>query len=138
MTDQVNATGEGFAALSSLTELIEGVGGAARLGGWEAVMQIDFTDEATRHLLVTSTALSFRDGTHIKPTVVIHGRGADLARAFNGEVDMTQLLARGQATSEGRYRDLIELGRLTGAAKKARLKAAAGAPAGEPAEVGKA
>ncbi len=101
MTAATNATGEGFAALSSLTELIEGVGGAARLGGWEAVMQIDFTDEAARHLMVTGSGLSLRPGTHIKPTVVIRGRGADLARAFNGEVDMTQLLARGQATSDG-------------------------------------
>ena len=129
VNETANATGDGFAALSSLTELIEGVGGAARLGGWEAVMQIDFTDEATQHLLVTTSGLSLRDGTHIKPTVVIRGKGADLARAFNGEVDMTQLLARGQATSEGRYRDLIELGRLTGAAKKARLAAAAGGKA---------
>ena len=124
MTAATNATGAGFAALSSLTELIEGTGGAARLGGWEAVMQIDFTDEAARHLMVTGSGLSLRPGTHIKPTVVIRGRGADLARAFNGEVDMTQLLARGQATSEGRYRDLIELGRRTGAAKKARLAGA--------------
>jgi hypothetical protein len=125
VTESANETGEGFASLSSLTELIEGVGGAARLGGWEAVMQIDFTDEPAVHLLVTTSGLALRPGTHIRPTVVLHGKGADLARSFHGEVDMTQLLARGLATSEGRYRDLIELGRLTGAAKKARLKAAA-------------
>jgi hypothetical protein len=125
----VNVTGDGFAALSSLTELIESVGGAAKLGGWEAVMQINFTDESAVHLLVSSSGLALRSGTHIKPTVVIRGRGTDLARAFNGEVDMTQLLARGLATSTGRYRDLIELGRLTGAAKKARLAAAAGGTA---------
>jgi hypothetical protein len=109
----------------------------AAAGGWTR-LQVDFTDEgAAPHRCLDRLVPC---GTHIRPAVVRdppHGL-PDVARAFNGEVDMTQLLARGQATSEGRYRDLIELGRLTGAAKKARLKAAAGVPAGEPAEVGKA
>jgi hypothetical protein len=116
----------GFDALSDLVALIDGLGGALKLGGWEAVLQMEFSDEPTAHLIVATSGLGLRPGAHIRPTVVVRGQGADLAQAFRGDVDMTQLLARGLATSTGRYRDLIEIGRLTGAAKKARLTALAG------------
>jgi len=122
MTESVTESKRpGTSSLAELCRLVNGSSGAASvLSGWQAVMQVSFTDEPPCFLQVTSTGVDLRSGTHIKPTVELVGTGTDLATGFGGDVDLTQLLARGLMTSKGRYRDVIEFGRLTNAARRAR------------------
>jgi hypothetical protein len=122
MNESVTATDmPGMSSLVDLCRLVNGSSNAASvLRGWQAVMQVTFSDEPPCFLQVSSTGVDLRTGTHIKPTVELEGTGSDLATGFGGGVDLTQLLARGRMTSKGRYRDVIEFGRLASAARRAR------------------
>ena len=130
MTGAGSGDGPGLAGLRNLAA-VAAKGTGTGPGAWHAVLQWDFADEGAAYLVVSADSVTCAVGRHIKPTVVVSGRGKDLERCLRGEVDMTQLLARGEATAHGRYRDVIELGRLTSAVKKQRLRSAAvGAPSG--------
>src|SRR5258708_28110226 len=81
---------------------------------WAAVIQFDPTDGSGEPAYVTVGPSTFLTGTgyHINPTVKLRGNLARLLAALRGEVDVTQLLARGEATVSGNYFDALNLSRL--------------------------
>lgn len=88
---------------------------------WAAVIQFEPTDGTGEPGYLTVGPSIFLTGTgcHINPTVKLRGNVAGLWAALRGEIDVTHLLARGEATVSGNYYDALNLSRLALARRRA-------------------
>jgi hypothetical protein len=89
---------------------------ARAIGDWRAVIQLELEGEpAPLHAVVAGGRLDLHAGRHPKPTLVLRGSAAGVARAARGEIDLTHLLADGSVDCRGDYYDLINLSRVAAA-----------------------
>jgi hypothetical protein len=105
-----------------LSEGAESAWGRRAIGTWSGVVQIATRGGETCHLVVAEGSLDARAGTHIHPTCRIEGDEDALVRALGGEIDLTHLLANGNATISGNYYDMINLGRVIMASRRRSKK----------------
>lgn len=92
-----------------------------RTGRWTAVIQLlpRHGDESV-YVEIDETGLKWSTGQHPQPSTVIEAESGALASAIRGDVDITQIMARGQGTVSGDYYAALNLSRLALARRRQR------------------
>jgi hypothetical protein len=108
---------EAAEALAALAQAATASPRVARaIGDWRAVIQLELDGEPSAlHAVVAAGRFELRAGRHPRPTLVLSGSAAGVARAARGEIDLTHLLADGTVDYRGDYYDLINLSRVAAA-----------------------
>ncbi len=86
---------------------------------WFAAIQFEVSGErGPLHLTIDQGRLSVGEGLHVKPDIVVAGKGAALVPVLAGTVDITHPIARGDLRIvRGSYMELINLSRVALAAR---------------------